>query len=52
MRLSEMLVVAATVILLVVGVRFAPNQRAERAVGGAFAVCTLIYVAYRIRRVQ
>jgi hypothetical protein len=52
MKPSEMLVVAATAIVLAIGLRFAPTHRAERAVTGAFGVCALIYGAYRMRGVQ
>jgi multisubunit Na+/H+ antiporter MnhB subunit len=50
MKASEMVVITATVLLLVVGLRFAPNPRAEIGVVATGAVCGLIYVSYRWRR--
>jgi len=52
MKPSEMLVVAATVIVLEIGLRFAPSQQAEQAVTGAFGVCALIYITYCYLRVE
>jgi hypothetical protein len=50
MKPSEMFVLAATAIALVIGLRFAPNPQAEHAVAGAFGVCALIYVTYAVFR--
>jgi hypothetical protein len=47
---SEMAVVAATSLALLLALRFAPTRAAETATVGAIAVCVLMYAAYRIRR--
>lgn len=52
MKASEMSVLAPTVLLLVIGVRVAPTPSEEIAVGAASAVCAVIYIAYRVRRMQ
>jgi hypothetical protein len=47
MKPSEMVVVAAAAIVLVVALRFAPSRTAENGISVAGAVCRLIYVVYR-----
>jgi hypothetical protein len=49
---SEMAIVAATSLTLLLALRFAPTRAAETATAGAIGVCVLIYAAYRIRRSQ